>query len=228
MFETAGSADLVEAYDRLLADHQGDWLVREIRLYLKRTFKRLDVSSRSIFALIEPGSCFAGTLLELALAADRSYMLAGARQGDDGPPATVRLTGMNFGAYPMGNGLTRLASRFLDRPGRLDDLKGQIGQDLDATAADEAGLVTVTPDDIDWEDEVRLAIEARATFSSDALTGMEASLRFGGPETLETKIFGRLSAWQNWIFQRPNAVGPKGALGVYGTGQRSEFDRKRV
>ncbi|OLC17268.1 MAG: benzoyl-CoA-dihydrodiol lyase [Candidatus Rokubacteria bacterium 13_1_40CM_69_27] len=228
VFKTAGSADLVEAYDRLLADQQGDWLAREIRLFLKRTLKRIDVSARSVFALIEPGSCFAGTLLELALAADRSYMLAGAREGDSRPPTTLRLTEMNFGAYPMANGLTRLSSRFLGEPGRVDDLKGRIGQDLDAAAAAEAGLVTVTPDDIDWDDEVRLALEERAAFSPDALTGMEASLRFAGPETLETKIFGRLSAWQNWIFQRPNAVGAKGGLSVYGTGQRSEFDRRRV
>ena len=202
VLRTTGDPERVEAHDRLLADHAGDWLVREIRLYLKRTLKRLDASSRSIFALIEPGSCFTGTLLELALAADRSYMLAGRREGSDTPPATVKLTAMNFGAYPMGNGLTE--------------------------AAGEAGLVTFTPDDIDWDDEVRLALEERAAFSPDALTGMEASLRFAGPETLETKIFGRLSAWQNWIFQRPNAVGNKGALHVYGTGQRSEFDRRRV
>ena len=228
VFKTAGSADLVEAYDRRLAHHQGDWLVREIRLFLKRTFKRLDVSSRSTFALIEPGSCFTGTLLELALAADRAYMLAGTREGDSRPPAAVRLTEMNFGAYPMANGLTRLASRFLAEPGQVEKLKTLIGQDLDAEAADEAGLVTFAPDDIDWEDEVRLAIEGRAALSPDALTGMEASLRFGGPETLETKIFGRLSAWQNWVFQRPNAVGPNGALQVYGTGQRAEFDRRRV
>jgi benzoyl-CoA-dihydrodiol lyase len=228
VFRTAGSADAVEAYDRWLAEHHDDWLVREIRLYLKRTLKRLDVSSRTIFALIEPGSCFAGTLLELALAADRSYMLDGRRQGDDRPPAAVRLTPMNFGAYPMANGLTRLHSRFLAAPGRVDDLKGRLGQDLDAAAADEAGLVTFVPDDIDWDDEVRIAVEERAAFSPDALTGMEASLRFAGPETIETKIFARLSAWQNWVFQRPNAVGPKGALQVYGTGQRSEFDRRRV
>jgi len=228
VFRTAGNADIVEAYDRTLAVHEGDWLVREIRLYLKRTFKRIDVSSRSLFTLVEPGSCFTGTLLELALAADRSYMLAGMRQGDDRPAPTVRLTSMNFGAYPMINGLSRLASRFLDHPERVDDLKGRISQDLDAAAAEEAGLVTFTPDDIDWEDEVRIAIEERAAFSPDALTGMEASLRFAGPETLETKIFGRLSAWQNWIFQRPNAVGPKGALQVYGTGERSNFDRRRV
>ena len=228
VLRTAGSADLIEAYDRFLHDHQSDWLVREIRLYVKRTLKRLDVSSRTIFALVEPGSCFTGTLLELALAADRSFMLDGARPDDDRAPATVRLTEANFGSYPMVNGLTRLQSRFLGEPGRVDDLKGRIGRDLDAGAASEAGLVTFTPDDIDWEDEVRIAIEERAAFSPDAITGMEASLRFGGPETLESKIFARLSAWQNWIFQRPNAVGPKGALAVYGTGERSDFDRRRV
>jgi benzoyl-CoA-dihydrodiol lyase len=228
VLRTEGSADLVEAHDRFLADHEADWLVREIRLYLRRTLKRLDVTSRSLFALIEPGSCFTGTLLELALACDRVYMLDGPRQGDDRPPPTVRLTALNFGAYPMPNGLGRLATRFLAEPGRPDDLKGRVGQDLDAAAAAEAGLVTFTPDDIDWEDEVRLAIEERAAFSPDALTGMEASLRFAGPETLETKIFGRLSAWQNWIFQRGNAVGPRGALQVYGTGQRAEFDRRRA
>jgi benzoyl-CoA-dihydrodiol lyase len=228
VLRTEGDLDRVAAYDRLLAEQAQDWLVREIRLFLRRTLKRLDASSRSIFALIEPGSCFAGTLLELALAADRSYMLAGPREGDDRPPAAIRLTELNFGAYPMPNGLTRLESRFLGEPGRTDELKRLIGQDLDAAAADRAGLVTFTPDDIDWEDEVRLAMEERAAFSPDALTGMEASLRFGGPETLESKIFGRLSAWQNWIFQRPNAVGEKGALRVYGTGQRAEFDRRRA
>jgi benzoyl-CoA-dihydrodiol lyase len=228
VIRTTGQADIVEAYDRLLADHAAHWLVREIRLYLKRVLKRVDVSSRSIFALVEPGSCFAGTLLELALAADRIYMLAGSREGDGRAPAVLRLTAMNFGALPMGNGLSRLAQRFLGEPGRVDDLKGRIGQDLEAAAAAEAGLVTFTPDDIDWDDEIRLAIEERAAFSPDALTGMEASLRFAGPETVETKIFGRLSAWQNWAFQRPNAVGPKGALQVYGTGQRAEFDRRRV
>ncbi len=228
VLRTSGAADLVEAHDRTLLQHEADWLVREIRLYWKRTLKRLDVSSRSIFALVEPGSCFAGTLLELALAADRTFMLDGERQGDARPPATVRLTAMNFGPYPTVNGLTRLASRFLEEAGRVDDLKGRVGEDLDAAAAAEAGLVTFTPDDIDWEDEVRIAIEERAAFSPDALTGMEASLRFGGPETLESKIFARLSAWQNWIFQRPNAVGPKGALKVYGTGERGDFDRRRV
>src|SRR5215468_4055130 len=228
VFHTEGSRDLVEAHDRALQEYAGDWLVREIRLYLKRTLKRLDVSSRSVFALVEPGSCFVGTLLELVLAADRSYMLDGALEGDKRPPAAIRLTGMNFGAYPMVNGLTRLASRFLAEPERAVDLKRRLGEDFDAGQAGVAGLVTFTPDDIDWEDEVRLGIEARAAFSPDALTGMEASLRFGGPETVESKIFSRLSAWQNWIFQRPNAVGDKGALRVYGTGQRSEFDRRRV
>jgi benzoyl-CoA-dihydrodiol lyase len=225
---TVGTVDAVEAYDRFLGDYARHWLVREIRLFLGRVFKRIDVSSRSVFALVEPSSCFAGTLLELVLAADRSYMLDGGRSGDSHSPATVQLTELNFGAYPMINGLTRLASRFLAEPERVDKLRGLIGADLDAAAASEAGLVTFTPDDIDWDDEVRLAIEERAAFSPDALTGMEASLRFGGPETLETKIFGRLSAWQNWIFQRANAVGPKGALQVYGSGQRAEFDRRRV
>jgi benzoyl-CoA-dihydrodiol lyase len=225
---SAGAADQVEAHDRFLGAHAGHWLVREIRLYLKRVFKRLDVSSRSVFALVEPGSCFAGTLLELVLAADRAYMLDGPRAGDARPPAAVRLTGLNFGAYPMINGLTRLASRFLADPGRGEALRGLVGRDLAAAAASQAGLVTFTPDDIDWDDEVRLAIEERAAFSPDALTGMEASLRFAGPETLETKIFGRLSAWQNWIFQRPNAVGPRGALQLYGSGQRAEFDRRRA
>jgi benzoyl-CoA-dihydrodiol lyase len=228
VLRTKGRADLVEAHDRLLAEHAADWLVREIRLCLRRTLKRLDASSRSLFALIEPGSCFTGTLLELALAADRSYMLAGTREGEDRPPATVRLTELNFGAYPMPHGLTRLQSRFLGEPARVDELRGRIGEALDAAAADKAGLITFTPDDIDWDDEVRVALEARAALSPDALTGMEASLRFAGPETLDSKIFGRLSAWQNWIFQRPNAVGEKGALRVYGTGKRPQFDRRRA
>jgi benzoyl-CoA-dihydrodiol lyase len=228
VLKTSGDADGVEAYDRLLAEHAADWLVREVRLYLKRVFKRLDVSSRSLFALVAPGSCFVGTLLELVLAADRSYMLDGTLEGQEAPAPTVRLTAMNFGPYPMVNGLTRLASRFLAEPARVDDLKRRLGEALDARAAAEAGLVTFTPDEIDWDDEIRVGLEERAAFSPDALTGMEASLRFAGPETMESKIFARLSAWQNWIFQRPNAVGPKGALQVYGTGQRGEFDRRRV
>ena len=223
-----GDAAFVEAYDALLAENANDWLVREIVLYWKRTLKRLDVSSRSLIALIEPGSCFTGTLLEVALAADRSYMLDGVFEGSNLPAATVRLTDMNFGPYPMGNGLTRLSTRFLNDPRHVDTLKDLAREPLDAAAADEAGLVTFTPDDIDWEDEVRLAIEERAGFSPDGLIGMEANLRFPGPETMETKIFARLSAWQNWIFQRPNATGPEGALKLYGTGKQSKYDRKRA
>jgi len=228
VLQSQGDAALVEAYDAVLAKNADDWLVREIVLYWKRTLKRLDVSSRSLIALVEPGSCFAGTLFELVLAADRSYMLDGVFEGSNLPAATVRLTGMNFGPYPMGNGLTRLATRFLAEPGHVDELKGEIGKALDAEAADEQGLVTFTPDDIDWEDEVRLAVEERAGFSPDGLIGMEANLRFPGPETMETKIFARLSAWQNWIFQRPNATGPEGALKLYGTGKQSKYDRKRA
>jgi benzoyl-CoA-dihydrodiol lyase len=228
IFRTRGDTALVKSYDAFLAANADDWLVREIRLYLKRTLKRLDVSSRSIFALIEPGSCFCGTLLEIALASDRAYMLRGLREGDESMPAHITLTETNFGAMPMCNGLTRLESRFQGEPERVEELRARIGEQLDASMADELGLVTFTPDEIDWDDEVRLAIEERAAFSSDALTGMEASLRFGGPETLESKIFARLSAWQNWIFQRPNAVGEKGALKLYGSGTRPEFDPRRV
>jgi len=228
VFRTKGDGAMVAACDELLEREAGDWLVREITLYLKRTRKRVDVSSRSLIALIEPGSCFAGTLLELVLIADRSYMLDGPLEGSNLPDATVTLTGMNFGPYPMGNGLTRLETRLLGEPDRVTDAKKEIGAALDAQAADDLGLVTFIPDDIDWEDEVRIAIEERASFSPDGLIGMEANLRFAGPETMETKIFGRLSAWQNWIFQRPNAAGEQGALKRYGTGQRSQFDRKRV
>jgi benzoyl-CoA-dihydrodiol lyase len=228
VLQSQGDGALVEAYDALLAKEASNWLVREIVLYWKRTLKRLDVSSRSLIALVEPGSCFTGTLFELVLAADRSYMLDGVFDGSNLPAATIRLTSMNFGPYPMGNGLTRLATRFLAEPAHVDELKGEIGEALDAEAADEAGLVTFTPDDIDWEDEVRLAVEERAGFSPDGLIGMEANLRFPGPETMETKIFARLSAWQNWIFQRPNATGPEGALKLYGTGKQSKYDRKRA
>src|SRR5579883_852764 len=228
VLHSQGDAALVEAYDALLAKEQSNWLVREIVLYWKRTLKRLDVSSRSLIALVEPGSCFAGTLFELVLAADRSYMLDGVFEGSNLPAATVKLTTMNFGPYPMGNGLTRLGTRFLSAPEHVDELKNEIAQPIEAEAADELGLVTFTPDDIDWEDEVRLAIEERAGFSPDGLIGMEANLRFAGPETMETKIFSRLSAWQNWIFQRPNATGPEGALKLYGTGKQAKYDRKRA
>jgi benzoyl-CoA-dihydrodiol lyase len=227
VLSSQGDADLVEAYDVLLAKEASNWLVREIVLYWKRTLKRLDVSSRSLIALVEPGSCFAGTLFEIVLAADRSYMLDGAVEGSN-LTATIRLTPMNFGPYPMGNGLTRLGTRFLAEPSRVNELKDEIGEALDAETADELGLVTFTPDDIDWEDEVRLVLEERAGFSPDGLIGMEANLRFAGPETMETKIFARLSAWQNWIFQRPNATGPEGALKLYGTGKQSKYDRKRA
>ncbi|HEU5094158.1 MAG TPA: 2,3-epoxybenzoyl-CoA dihydrolase [Reyranella sp.] len=228
VLHSQGDGAEVEAYDALLASEASNWLVREIMLYWKRTLKRLDVSARSLIALVEPGSCFAGTLFELVLAADRSYMLDGTFEGSNLPKAEVRLTSMNFGAYPMGNGLTRLATRFLAEPRHVDALKDEIGETIDAGRADDLGLVTFTPDDIDWEDEVRLAIEERAGFSPDGLIGMEANLRFAGPETMETKIFARLSAWQNWIFQRPNATGPEGALKLYGTGKQSKYDRKRA
>ncbi len=231
VFRTRGDSALVAAYDDLLLEHASDWLVREITLYLKRTLKRLDVSSRSLVTLIEPGSCFTGALLELALAADRCYMLDGTFEDDyDYPdiPASVRPTGMNFGPLPMVNGITRLEGRFLGQPDSVTAVQENIGTDLDAQSALHLGLVTFIPDDIDWEDEVRLALEERASFSPDALTGMEASLRFGGPETMESKIFGRLSAWQNWIFQRPNASGDQGALQLYGTGAKTQFDKGRV
>ena len=228
VFHTTGDAYLVAAYDALLLAHPDHWLVREITLYWKRTLKRVDVSSRSLIALVEQGSCFAGTLFELVLAADRSFMLDGTLEGSNLPEAGMRLTGMNFGPLPMGNGLSRLASRFLADQDAVETLKAEIGKDIDAAAADELGLVTFTPDDIDWEDEVRLAIEERASFSPDGLTGMEANLRFAGPETMETKIFARLTAWQNWIFQRPNAVGPEGALQLYGSGRKAQYDRGRI
>ena len=228
VFRTIGDATLVEKAEKALMDHAGHWLVREVRLYIKRTLKRLDVSSRSLITLIEPGSCFTGVLFELALASDRTYMLDGVFEDRKHPPAAVRLTPLNFGPLPMVNGLSRLESRFLGKPERLETLRKVMGQDLDAALAEEQGLVTFIPDDIDWEDEVRLAIEERASFSPDALTGMEASLRFAGPETMESKIFGRLSAWQNWIFQRSNASGDEGALKLYGTGKKSVFDKKRA
>ena len=230
VFRTEGDGELVAAHDATLLEHGDNWLVREITLYLRRTLKRIDVSARSLLALIEPGSCFTGTLLELALAADRSYMLDGNFEdaGSNNPPATIRATAMNFGPLDMCTGLTRLQSRFYGDDDALAAVEAEAGNDLDAADAEEHGLVTFAPDDIDWEDEVRLAIEARAAFSPDALTGMEASLRFPGPETIESKIFARLSAWQNWIFQRPNAVGDGGALELFGTGKQPEFDRRRV
>jgi len=228
IFRTEGSLDRVAEYDALLQNVQSDWLGREILLYWKRTLKRLDTTSRSLFALIEPGSCFAGFLFEIALAADRSFMLDGRREGDNRAPAAVRLTALNFDGLPMGNGLSRLATRFLGEPDSVEAARARIGADLEAADAGDGGLVTATPDDIDWDDELRLVLEERASFSVDALTGMEANLRFAGPETMETKIFGRLTAWQNWIFQRPNAVGEAGALKLYGSGKRAEYNVERV
>jgi len=228
VLRTKGDSDQLLTVDQTLIQHQEHWLVREIILNLKRVFKRLDLVARSLVALIEPGSCFTGTLLELVLAADRSYMLDGTFEDTDEVPAILRPTEMNFGALPMCNDLTRLQTRFIDDTENVENVRNEISNNLDAATADELGLVTFIPDDIDWEDEVRIAVEERASFSPDALTGMEASLRFAGPETLETKIFGRLTAWQNWIFQRPNAVGEEGALKLYGSGKQSNYDKKRV
>lgn len=230
VLRTAGEPARVLAYDSLLLAHADDWLAREIVLYLKRTLKRLDVTSRSLLALIEPGSCFAGSLFELALASDRSYQLSGVFEDIDpgAEPATVTIGPMNLGPLPMGNGLTRLRSRFHGDDDALSAAAAAAGRPLPAEAASALGLVTFTPDDLDWAEEVRIAVEERASFSPDALTGLEANYRFVGPETLETKIFGRLSAWQNWIFNRPNASGPDGALRRFGTGVRAGFDRKRV
>jgi benzoyl-CoA-dihydrodiol lyase len=228
VFRTAGDPDMVLAADSMLEQYQNDWLVNEIRLLLKRVFKRLDMTARSIITLVEPGSCFAGTLAELVFAADRSVMFSGTAGGDNRGPATLHLSALNFSAFPMGNGLSRLANRFYGEPATLDDVAGLIGEMLDAEAAEQHGLVTATFDDIDWDDEVRLILEERASFSPDALTGLEANLRFVGPETMETRIFGRLTAWQNWIFQRPNAVGEAGSLKRYGSGVRPDFNPERV
>ncbi len=222
VLRTEGDAAAVLAADRGLLAAQDHWLGREILHHMKRVLKRLDLSAKSQFALVEPGSCFAGSLLEILLAADRSFML-----DDPDHPVHLAVSPLNAGPLPMSNGLTRLATRFLADPSQVDAVLETEGP-IDTETADELGLVTYTPDDIDWEDEVRIAIEERANFSPDALTGMEANLRFAGPETMETKIFGRLSAWQNWIFQRPNAVGEKGALTLYGKQTRPEFDMTRT
>jgi len=228
VFKSSGDPNEVLAYDRFLDANPQHWLAREIRLLWKRVLKRVDLTSRSLVTLIEPGSCFAGTLAELPLASDRSYMLIGGRDGDNKPPATIALADANFGPYPMANGLTRLASRFLAAPGDLERVQAERGKMIDAETAQRLGLVTFALDDIDWNDEVRVFLEERASFSPDALTGMEANLRFAGPETMESKIFARLTAWQNWIFQRPNAIGEDGALKRYGTGHKPAFDTRRV
>jgi benzoyl-CoA-dihydrodiol lyase len=222
LLATDGDPRHVEAADAVLERHAGDWLVNEARLLIGRVLRRLDLTARSFFALVEPGSCFTGTLYELVLAADRAYML-----DDPERPTTVGLTALNAGAYPMSHGLSRLAVRFLGDPERLRELV-EAPRTFDATEAHAAGLVTVVADDIDYEDEIRVAVEERVSLSPDALTGMEASLRFPGSETAESKIFGRLSAWQNWIFQRPNAVGERGALTLYGRPERPSFDFRRT
>jgi benzoyl-CoA-dihydrodiol lyase len=241
VFKSAGDPAQVLAYDQFLAANKDHWLAREIRHLWKRVLKRIDLTSRSLVTLIEPGSCFAGTLAELPFASDRSYMLTpslpspasggGLGRGHDGdnkPPAAIALADVNFGAYPMSNGLTRLSCRFLAAPEDVDAAKAERGKMLDAEDAQRLGLVTFALDDIDWDDEVRVFLEERASFSPDGLTGLEANLRFAGPETMESKIFARLTAWQNWIFQRPNAIGDEGALKRYGTGQKPVFDTKRV
>ena len=228
VFTSSGDPQQVLAHDRFLDANKEHWLAREIRGRWKRVLKRVDLTSRSLVALVEPGSCFAGTLAELVFAADRSYMLIGKREGDNRPAAALSLNAGNFGAFPMSNGLSRLASRFLADPADLEKARTRIGSTIDATAAQDLGLVTAALDDIDWEDEIRMFLEERASFSPDALTGLEANLRFAGPETMELKIFARLTAWQNWIFQRPNAVGEEGALKRYGTGRKPAFDTRRV
>ena len=228
IFKTEGDPAAVRAYDDFLEANRDHWLMHEIRHYWKRVLKRVDMTSRTLVAKVEPGSCFVGMLAELVLAADRSYMLLGQIQGDNRPAAKLELTWANFGAYPMSHGLTRLQSRFLAEPGRTEELEKEIGRELEADEADRLGLVTFALDDIDWDNEVRVFMEERASFSPDALTGLEANLRFAGPETMESKIFARLTAWQNWIFQRPNAVGEEGALALYGTGRRPAYDMRRV
>jgi len=228
LFRTDGNAQAVLDHDDFLAKANGDWLMREIRHYLKRVFKRIDVTAKSFIALIEPGSCFAGSLAELAFAADRSLMLIGTREGDNRKPAAITLGQANFGLYPMGNGLTRLETRFFGEPKTLDTLKEKIGTAIEGEEAAELGLVTTAYEDFDWDDELRVMLEERTSFSPDAMTGMEANLRFAGPETMETKIFGRLTAWQNWIFQRPNAIGEQGALKLYGSGVSPTFNKDRV
>ncbi|WP_238372933.1 2,3-epoxybenzoyl-CoA dihydrolase [Heliomarina baculiformis] len=228
VFTTQGDPELLAAHEKLLHDNADHWLANETLKYWKRVLKRVDMTSRSLVALVEHGSCYTGVLAELLWAVDRSYMMLDEFEGDNRPTAAITLSESNFGTYPMGNDLTRLETRFLGEPEQVDALKAKIGEPLEADDADELGLVTYILDDIDWEDEVRIFMEERASFSPDAMTGMEANLRFAGPETMETRIFGRLTAWQNWIFQRPNAVGAEGALQRYGTGQRGEYNMERV
>ena len=228
VFETDGNQECLLEHDAFLSTHSEHWLVREVSLNWKRVFKRIDLTSRSLVALIGPGSCFCGLLMEILLACDRSYMLANTFDGDERPPPTLTISTSNFGPYAMSNDLTRLETRFLGQPQTVAILREQSGDRLEAQACQHLGLVTFALDDLDYEDEVRLFLEERAAFSPDAMVGMESNLRFPGPETMETKIFGRLSAWQNWIFQRPNATGERGALRRYGTGQKGEFNNERI
>lgn len=228
VFKSSGDIEQVLSYDRFIREHLDNWLVREISLYWKRTLKRIDLSSRSLITLIEQGSCFAGLLCELVFSADRAYMLEGPYEDDPSPPATIVVTESSFDLFPMSNGISRLSSRFYGQPDDLASVKEVVGQSLDAQQCESLGLVTFTYDDLDWDDEVRIFLEERSSFSPDSLVGMEANLRFAGPETMETKIFGRLTAWQNWIFQRPGAVGEDGALKRYGTGKKGQFDSNRV
>lgn len=228
IFKTEGDAALIESYEKLLQENSDHWLVREIVLYWKRTLKRVDVTSRTLMTLVEPSNCFVGILAELIFASDRSYMLDGQIEGDDRPEAVIRLSDFNFGPMLMGNDLTRLNTRFLGEPESVVKSQELIAQDINGSMANKLGLVTDAYDDIDWEEDIRLFLQERISFSPDALTGMEANLRFAGPETMETKIFGRLTAWQNWIFQRPNAVSDEGALKLYGTGTRPSYDFNRV
>lgn len=228
VFRTQGDPALVAAHEAMLLANRDHWLANEILLYWKRVLKRVDLTSRSLVALVEPGSCYAGVLAELLFAVDRSFMAEGDFEGDNRPVASVTLTDGNFGPYTMSNDLTRLQNRFLGTPDKVEVAQQRRGEALEAADADELGLVTFTFDETDWDDEVRIFLEERTSFSPDAMTGMEANLRFAGPETMETRIFGRLTAWQNWIFQRPNAVGDNGALRRYGTGKRGDFDARRV
>ncbi|PVH29326.1 2,3-epoxybenzoyl-CoA dihydrolase [Pararhodobacter oceanensis] len=228
VFRTQGDPQAFLAHEAFLMDNRSDWLANEILAYWKRLLKRIDVTSRSMVALVEHGSCFAGILAELLWSVDRSYMMEDEFEGDNRPIAAITLSDANFGAFPMGNALTRLQTRFLGEPEAVDALAERRGEALEAEEAEESGLVTEIFDDIDWDDEIRIFMEERASFSPDALTGMEANLRFAGPETMETRIFGRLTAWQNWIFNRPNATGPDGALQRYGSGVRGDYAQERV
>ena len=228
VFRTQGDPEAFAAHEALLLENSDHWLANEVLKYWKRILKRVDVTSRSMIALVEHGSCFTGILAELLFSVDRTYMMEDEFEGDNRPLATVTLSDANFGPFPMGNDLTRLQTRFLGEPEAVATAKGRTGEALEASDADDLGLVTMILDDIDWEDEIRIFMEERASFSPDAMTGMEANLRFAGPETMETRIFGRLTAWQNWIFNRPNAVGETGALQRYGTGVRGDFNKERV